>query len=86
MLSSRVKESLQALRHQAKLFALELVQLVRRRLGISNVLCRRGVNRAIRLKQIGDSRTTLLDRAKAARPSSSRRAAHRAVHLALVGF
>ena len=86
LLSSRVKESLDALRHQATLFALELVQLVRRRLGGSNVLHRHGVNGAIFSEQIGDSRAALLDRAKVARPSRSGRAAHSAVHLALVGF
>ena len=71
LLSSRVKESLAALRHQATLFALELVQLVCRRLGGSNILRRCGVDGAIRPKHIGDSRTALLDRAEAARPSWS---------------
>ena len=45
--SSRVEEPLDSLHHQAALFALEVVQLVRRRLGGSNVLRRRGVYRAI---------------------------------------
>ena len=86
LLSSHIKELLDALRHQATLFVPELIQLVRRRLGGLNILCGCGIDGAIRPEQIGDSRTVLLDHAKAARPSRSRRATHRAVHLALVGF
>ena len=66
---SRFEEPLDSLRHQAALFALEVVQLVRRRLGGSNILRRRSVHRATCPEQVGDGHAALLDRAKAAGPS-----------------
>ena len=59
---SRVEEPLDSLRHQAALFALEVVQLVRRRLGGLNVLHRCGVHTAICPEQVGDGHAALLDR------------------------
>ena len=66
---SRVEEPLDSLHHQAALFALEIVQLVRRRLGGSDVPRRGSVHRAACPEQVGDGYAALLDRAKAARPS-----------------
>ena len=83
---SRVEEPLDSLHHQAALFAREVVQLVRRRLGGSNVLRRCSVHRASCPEQVGDGYAALLDRAKAAGPSSGWRATNSAIHLSLVGF
>ncbi len=83
---SRVEELLDSLCHQAALFALEVVQLVRHRLGGSNVLRRRGVHRAICPEQVGDGHAALLDRAKAAGPCRGRRAVNSVIHLSLVSF
>ena len=58
---SRVEEPLDSLRHQAALFALEVLQLIRRRLGGSNVIRRRGVYRAICPEKVGDGHAALLD-------------------------
>ena len=66
---SRIEEPLDLLRHQTVLFALEVVQLVRRLLGGSNVLRWCSIHRATCPKQVGDGYAALLDRAKAAGPS-----------------
>ena len=60
---SRVEELLNSLRHHAALFALEVVELVYRRLGGTDILCRRGIHRAISPEEVGDCRSTLSDRA-----------------------
>ena len=83
---SRVEEPLDSLHHQAAFFALEIVQLVRRRLGGSNVLHRCSVHRASCPEQVGDGYAALLDRAKAAGPRWGWRAANSAIYLSLVGF
>ena len=86
LLSSRVEESLDALRHLATLFALELVQLFCCRLGSSYIFRGRGIDGAICPEQVGDGHAALLDRAKAAGPCRGRRAANGAIHLPLVSF
>ena len=64
----RVEEPLDSLHHEAAFFALEIVQLIRRCLGGSDVLRRCSVHWAASPKQAGDSYAALLDRAKAAGP------------------
>ena len=83
---SRVEEPMDSLHHQAALFSLEVVQLVRRRLGGLNVLRRRSVHRATCPEQVGDGYAALLDCTKAAGPSWGWRATNSAIHLSLVGF
>ena len=60
---SRIEEPLDSLRHQAALFALEVVELIRRRLGGADILRRHGIHRAIGPEQIGDGHAVLPDRA-----------------------
>ena len=60
---SRVEEPLDSLHHEAALFALEIVQLVCRFLGGSDVLRWCSVHRAACPKQVGDGYAALLDRA-----------------------
>ena len=60
---SRVEELLNLLRHYVALFAFEVVELVCRRLGGADVLCGRGIHRAISPKEVGDCRTALSNRA-----------------------
>ena len=83
---SRVEEPLDSLHHEAVFFALEIVQLIRRCLGGSDVLRWRGIHGAASPKQVGEGYATLLNRAKAAGPRRGRRAADGAIHLPLVGF
>ena len=64
----RVEEPLDSLHHEAAFFALEIVQLIRRCLGGSDVLHWRGVHGAASPKQAGDGYVALLNRAKAAGP------------------
>ena len=82
----RVEEPLDSLHHEAALFALEIVQLIRRCLGGSDVLRWRGIHGAASPKQAGDGYAALLNRAKAAGPCRGRRAANIAIHLPLVSF
>ena len=82
----RVEEPLDSLHHEAALFALEIVQLIRRCLGGSDVLRRCSVHGAASPKQAGDGYAALPNRAKAAGPCRSRRAANSAIHLPLVSF
>ena len=60
---SRVEELLNSLRHYAALFAFEVVELVCRRLGGTDILCGRGIHRAISPEEVGDCRAALSDRA-----------------------
>ena len=60
---SRVEELLNSLRHHAALFALEVVELVCRRLGGTNILCGRGIHSAVSPEEVGDCRAALSDRA-----------------------
>ena len=80
----RVEEPLDSLHHEAALFALEIVQLIRRCLGGSDVLRRGSVHRATCPEQVGDGYAALLDRAKAAGPRWGQRAANSTIHLSLV--
>ena len=82
----RVEEPLDSLHHEAAFFALEIVQLVRRCLGGSDVLCWCSVHRAACPKQVGDGYAALPDRAKAAGPHRGRRSADGAIHLPPVGL
>ena len=59
----RVEELLNSLRHYAALFAFEVVELVCRRLGGTDILCGRGIHRAISPEEVGDCRAALSDRA-----------------------
>ena len=83
---SRVEKPLDSLHHEAAFFALEIVQLIRRCLGGSDVLRWCSVHRAACPKQVGDGYAALLDRAKAVGSRRGRRAADGAIHLPLVGF
>ena len=83
--SGRVEEPLDSLHHEVALFALKIVQLIRRCLGGSDILRRCSVHGAASPKQAGDGYAALLDRAKAAGPCRGRRTAHNAIHLTLVG-
>ena len=67
----RVEEPLDSLHHEAALFALEIVQLVCRFLGGSDVLRWCSVHRAACPKQVGEGYAALLDRAKAAGPAGA---------------
>ena len=60
---SRVEELLNSLRHYAALFAFEVVELVCCRLGGTDILCGRGIHRAISPEEVGDCRAALSDRA-----------------------
>ena len=60
---SCVEELPDSLRHYAALFAFEVVELVRRRLGGTDILCGRGIHRAISPEEVGDCRAALSDRA-----------------------
>lgn len=60
---SRVEELLNSLRHYAALFAFEVVELVCRRLGGTDIIYGRGVHRAISPEEVGDCRAALSDRA-----------------------
>ena len=82
----RVEKPLDSLHHEAAFFALEIVQLVRRCLGGSDVLCWCSVHRAVFPKQVGDGYAALPDGAKAAGLCRGRRAADGAIHLPLVGI
>ena len=82
----RVEEPLDSLHHEAALFALEIVQLIRRCLGGSDVLRWHGIHGAANPKQAGDGYAALLNRAKAAGLCRGRRAANSAIHLPLVSF
>ena len=82
----RVEEPLDSLHHEAAFFALEIVQLIRRCLGGSDVLRWCSVHRAACPKQVGDGYAVLPDRAKAAGPRRGWRAADGAILLPLVGF
>ena len=68
LLSSHIKEPLDALRHLATLFALELVYFFCCHLGSSDILHGRGVYGAICPEQVGDGHAALLDHDKAAGP------------------
>ena len=82
----RVEEPLDSLHHEAVLFTLEIVWLIRRCLGGSDVPRWRGIHGAASPKQAGDGYAALLNRAKAAGPCRSWRAANSAMHLPLVSF
>ena len=60
---SLVEELLNSLRHDAALFAFEVVELVCRHLGGTDILCGCGIHRAIRPEEVGDCRAALSDRA-----------------------
>ena len=60
---SRVEELLTSLRHYAALFAFEVVELICCRLGGTDILYGRCIQRAISPEEIGDCRATLSDRA-----------------------
>ena len=60
---NRVEELLNSLRHYAALFAFEVVELVCRRLGGTDILCGRGIHRAISPEEVRDCRAALSDRA-----------------------
>ena len=60
---SRVEELLNSLSHYAALFAFEVVELVCRRLGGMDILCGRGIHRAIGPEEVGDCRAALSNRA-----------------------
>ena len=62
--SNRVEELLDSLRHQVALFALEVLQLVSRRLGSADVLRRGSVYGEFSPEQVGDGRAVLPDRAR----------------------
>ena len=59
----RVEELLNLLRHYAALFAFKVVELVCRHLGGTDILCGRGIHRAISPEEVGDCRAALSDRA-----------------------
>ena len=82
----RVEKPLDSLHHEVALFALEIVQLIRRCLGSLDVLRWRGIHGAASPKQAGDGYAALLNRAKVAGPCWGRRAANSAIHLPLVSF
>ena len=58
----RIEELLNSLCHYAALFAFEVVELVCRRLGGTDILCGRGIHRAIGPEEVGDCRATLSNR------------------------
>ena len=60
---SRVEELLNSLRHYVALFAFEVFELVCRRLGSTDILCGRGIHRAISPEEVGDCRAVLSDHA-----------------------
>ena len=82
----RVEEPLDSLHHEAALFALEIVQLIRRCLGGLDVLRWHGIHGVASPKQAGDGYAVMLNRAKAAGPCRSQRAANSGIHLPLVSF
>ena len=84
--SRHVQELLDSFRHVAEFVAVVLFQLICHRLGGPDVLCRRGVDGALRPEHAGNGRATLPNRAEAVRPLRSRRAADSSVHLTSVGF
>ena len=59
----RVEELLNSLHHYAALFAFEVVELVCRHLGGTDILCGRGIHREISPEEVGDCRAALSDRA-----------------------
>ncbi len=60
---SRVEELLNSLCHYAALFAFEVVKIICRRLGGADILCGRGIHRAIGPEEVVDRRAALSDHA-----------------------
>ena len=56
---SHVGEVLNSLRHYAALFAFEVVDLVCRRRGNTDILCERGIHMAISPEEVSDCRAAL---------------------------